>query len=114
MTSATPPMIATRSASWGDIGVRLSESRYIMPLPRTSPVDFQSPKSDRPGRARLLAAAPHPLERVDGQHRPQHAPHEREERQRQRHVQQDGDDRLAQHEHAYAGLDLEHEADRGD
>src|SRR4051794_3504926 len=110
ITSATPPTIATRSASWGDIGARFSESRYIT---EASPPDLESAQAERAGLARLAAAA-HPLERVHRQHRPQHAPHEGEERQRDRHVQEDRDDRLAQHEQAHVRADVEEEADAGD
>src|SRR3954465_6332828 len=80
MISATPPMIATRSASCGDIGVRVSESRYIIGLA----VHLEAAQAERAGRGRLLAAAAHALERVDRQHRAQHAPDEGEQRQRQR------------------------------
>src|SRR3954453_17785785 len=103
MTSATPPMIATRSASCGDIGARFSVSRYISgasdrgrrhatlrsararPDSReeASPVDLEAAQADRAGRGGLLAALAHAVQRIDREHRAQHAPDEGEERQRE-------------------------------
>src|SRR5689334_21099322 len=107
MTRQTPPMIATRMASCGVIGPRRSSGlRYITALaPYLEPA-----QAERAGLDRVRAAL-HAGGGVDGEHRPQHAPHEREERQGDRDVQEHGDDRLAQHERAHPRADLEHEAD---
>ena len=103
MTSAKPPMTATRNASCGVIGGRLVGVEVHQ--------DLEPPQADRAGGDRRVA--PERGLELDQQHGPQEAPADREERQRDQRVEEDRHEHLAQHEDRHRSIDREHERHGG-
>src|SRR5215210_3211351 len=95
ITSATPPITATRNASCGVSVGRRSLSRYMS-------LDLQTPKAERTGLARRPAPAAH-LERVDLQNGAQQLARGGEHRHCEQRVEQRGHDGVADDQRAYAG-----------
>src|SRR4051794_16349859 len=104
-TRAIPPMIATRSASWGVIAGRFSLSRYrVAPLSDLEASQADGARLDRGG----AAFAPH---RVGLQDRAQDAADQPEHGQRQQRVEDDREEHVAERVDAQVGVEREQEAD---